>query len=440
MSTDLADRLGTLLHSRVEGLVRLSGGASRETWSFDSVDPRSGARRELILRRDPPGAARGDGMELEARLLTAAAKAGVPVPGVRAAGPADPARLDTSYLIMDRIAGETIARKILRDPEYGTARTLLAGQGGEALARLHRIDPATVHGLEFSDPLVRYRSTYDQLSEALATRVPVFEWAFAWLQEHRPQGRPQTVVHGDFRLGNVIVNSDGLAAVLDWELAHLGDPMEDLGWLCVKAWRFGGAPEVGGFGTLDELIAGYERGGGVADRAVVQWWIVAGTLMWGVMCMLQANAHLSGALRSVELAAIGRRVPEQEHDLLLLLAPEELAAAKATHAASAQSARAASGTMSFSDEFGLPSAAALVDAVRHYIENDVMVNTTGRTQFHGRVASNVLAMVARQLSAMSPHVAAADQLATVDQPASISALASQLVARLAVANPKYLEG
>jgi aminoglycoside phosphotransferase (APT) family kinase protein len=433
LSPDLAARLGTLLHSRVEGLVRLSGGASRETWSFDSVDPRTGARRELILRRDPPGAARGDGMELEARLLTAAAKAGVPVPGVRAAGPADPARLDTSYLIMDRIAGETIARKILRDPEYGAARTQLAGQCGEALARLHRTDPSTVHGLEVSDPLIRYRATYEQLSTALATRVPVFEWAFAWLQEHRLEGRPQTVVHGDFRLGNVIVGPDGLRAVLDWELAHLGDPMEDLGWLCVKAWRFGGAPEVGGFGTIDELIAGYERGGGVADPDAVRWWIVAGTLIWGVMCMLQANAHLSGALQSVELAAIGRRVPEQEHDLLLLLAPDALAAAKTAHSAAVTDNVA---DVPLADSFGLPSAAKLVDAVRHYLEHDVMLTTSGRTQFHGRVAANVLAIVSRQLNARDADLDTGPD----GQSSSVYTLANQVVSRLAVANPKYLSG
>jgi aminoglycoside phosphotransferase (APT) family kinase protein len=127
-------------------------------------------------------------------------------------------------------------------------------------------------------------------------------------------------VHGDFRLGNFIVGPGGLEAVLDWELAHLGDPMEDLGWLCVKAWRFGARPPVGGFGEYDELFGAYGAAAGVeVDPEAVHWWEVLGTLKWGVMCIMQASTHLNGFSRSVELAAIGRRVCENEHDLLALL-------------------------------------------------------------------------------------------------------------------------
>jgi aminoglycoside phosphotransferase (APT) family kinase protein len=367
-------------------------------------------------------------MELEARLLSAAARAGVPVPGVRAAGPASPERLETSYLVMDRIAGETIARKILRDPEYATARTVLAGQCGEALAKLHRIDPEAVPGLEQADPLTKYRVIYDQLSPTLSYRSAVFEWTFGWLESNRPTDRPQALVHGDFRLGNLIVNGDGLASVLDWELAHQGDPMEDLGWLCVKAWRFGAVPEVGGFGSREDLVAGYVRSGGVADEEALLWWIVAGTLIWGVMCMMQSNAHLSGALRSVELAAIGRRVSEQEHDLLLLLAPEDLHKAKQLHAAKVtrgdESARIAS------DEFGVPSVHELIVAVQEFLERDVMTTATGRVQFHARVAANALGIAARQVIATSPPLETNDDVAL---------MAKATVARLAVANPKYLD-
>jgi aminoglycoside phosphotransferase (APT) family kinase protein len=431
VTNDLADRLSRVLSARIEGLVRLSGGASRETWSFDAVDTRNGARRELILRRDPPGVER-DGMEIEARLLSAAARAGMPVPGVRAAGPASAERLQTSYLIMDRIGGETIARKILRDPEYAHAREVLARQCGQALARLHHVELTSVPGLAPVDSLEKYRDMYAELSASLHYRVPVFEFAFRWLDEHRPAHRPLAVVHGDFRLGNIIVSADGLASVLDWELAHIGDPMEDFGWVCVKAWRFGGQHPVGGFGSLDDLIAGYEAGGGTADRDAIHWWTVAGTLMWGVMCMLQANAHVSGALRSVELAAIGRRVHEQEHDLLLLLAPDELQHAIEQHARGESANAQNEAALPSSDVFGLPSAVHLVDAVRHYLEHDVMVNTTGRTQFHGRVAANVLATVVRQLSAQS--------IPTVDPtaPDDVAALARDVVVRLSVANPKYL--
>ena len=136
-------------------------------------------------------------------------------------------------------------------------------------------------------------------------------------------------MHGDFRNGNLLVDARGLQLVLDWELTHLGDPMEDLGWLCVKAWRFGEPLEVGGVGTIDELVAAYEEAGGqTVDRDALHWWLVQKTLQWGIGCMGQANVHLSGMVRSHELAAIGRRVAEQEWDLIELLAPSEWSAAR----------------------------------------------------------------------------------------------------------------
>ena len=144
--------------------------------------------------------------------------------------------------------------------------------------------------------------------------------AFKWLDANRPEVGPPVLVHGDFRLGNVIVGDDGLRAVIDWELAHLGDPMEDLGWLCVKAWRFGSSLPVAGVGEYRQLFEAYEAaGGGAVDPDVVRWWEVLGTLKWGVMCIMQANAHVAGLTRSHELAAIGRRVCENEHDLFLAL-------------------------------------------------------------------------------------------------------------------------
>ena len=407
---ELGDRLGRVMNKRIEGLSRLTGGASRETWSFDAVDPTSGARQELILRRDPPGAPRGQ-MELEARLLRAAASAGVPVPTVRAAGAAGSNRMDTSYMVMDRIAGETIARRILRDPQYVTARTGLANDCGQALAKLHSIDPKSIVGLETLDPVSRYRTMYSDLNQPVET----FDMAFAWLEANRPASRPTTLVHGDFRLGNLIVRADGLASVLDWELAHAGDPMEDLAWLCIRAWRFGGEHPVAGVGSFDDLFRSYEGAGGTVDQQAFDWWLVAGTLIWGVMCIMQTNAHLSGAVRSIELAAIGRRVVEQEHDLLLLLRPVELAAAKL------RSTPIPDRRADTPDAYGLPSAATLVDSVREFLEADVMTSTDGRVQFHARVAANALAIVERQLRAIP----------------LAGTLEDQVVARLAVANPKY---
>jgi aminoglycoside phosphotransferase (APT) family kinase protein len=307
-----ADALGVPA-VRIEGLERLSGGASRETWAFRALAGDGGGRR-LVLRRDPPGAP-GKGMALEARLLRAAGAGGVPVPGLLAAGD-DPDTLGSSYLLMDFVEGETIPRKILRDPSLAPARRMMAGQCGEILARLHRLDPAGVDGLPADDPLASFREMLDGLDEP----HPAFELAFRWLADRRPQPGPPAIVHGDFRHGNFIVGPDGIRAVLDWELAHRGDPAEDLGWLCVKAWRFGVDRPVGGFGTYEELLESYAQVGGPAmTMATLRWWEVFGTLKWGIMCILQASLHTTGAVRSVELAAIGRRVCENEWDLLALM-------------------------------------------------------------------------------------------------------------------------
>jgi aminoglycoside phosphotransferase (APT) family kinase protein len=313
---ELERALAGVVGAPVTGMTRLSGGASRETWAFDVLGS-DGSRRPLILRRDPPGVTRagGDGMGLETRALAAAAARGVPVPAVVASGE-DTAVLGAAFIIMERIEGETIPRKILRDETYGRARDVLAAQCGEVLGRLHAIDPAEVAGLEDADQLTRYRDVLD----AAGQPHPAFELGFRWLEANRPPTGSRVVVHGDFRNGNLIVGPEGLRAVLDWELVHAGDPLEDLAWLCVRAWRFGAERPVGGFGSYEQLIDGYERAGGRSvDRGHLHWWEVLGTLKWGVICIMQATAHLSGLVRSVELAAIGRRVCENEWDLLELI-------------------------------------------------------------------------------------------------------------------------
>lgn len=298
--------------ARVTGLRRLSGGASRDTFSFDADD------RPLILQRQRVAGMRD--FVTESALLRQARSARVPVAEVIAtdvdASPEQSEAIGAAFMVVERIEGETIARKILRDDEFTTARAKLAAQCGEALAGIHSIPVDAAPGLERVDQVAQFRQAHD----ALGVPSPAFELGFRWLEANRPAMSTTCVVHGDFRLGNLIVDANGLRAVIDWELGHLGDPMEDLGWLCTKAWRFGNKPRVGGFGDVDDLVAAYEaRSGHTVDRDGLRWWETLGTLKWGVMCNMQASAHLSGAFRSVELAMIGRRVAEQEHDLLLLL-------------------------------------------------------------------------------------------------------------------------
>jgi aminoglycoside phosphotransferase (APT) family kinase protein len=395
-SEELGRALGQLLGGEVLDLRRLSGGASRVTSSFD-LQTADGVR-PLIFQQD-----RGDGVAqtgkvlVEQALLRAAGEAGVPVPEVVAGGAHE--MLGSAWLVVERLQGETIPRKILRDPEWAEARRALTAQCGAALAAIHRIDPATIDGLEPKDPLRHPLNFLDLLGEVR----PALEYGARWLEAHRPEAGPHVTVHGDFRSGNLLIGSEGLRGVLDWELAHGGDAAEDIGWLCAPAWRFGGSGPVGGFGEVDELLAAYAGAGGEAiDPARVHWWQVYATVKWATICALQASAHLSGATRSVELAAIGRRICESEWDLFVLLdlAPVPGAPGPA-HAED-------SGPADVVAPFGRPTAAELVDAVREYLERGVMEKSEGGAQFEARIARNVLQTVQRQLD-LGPALTQAHQ-------------------------------
>jgi aminoglycoside phosphotransferase (APT) family kinase protein len=308
----------------IEGLTRESGGASRQTWSFDAVV--DGKRHALILRRDPPSTGKGErersaalDRATEFRVLRAAWQAGVRAPEVLfELSPAD--GLGEAY-VMRRIAGTAIARKLLRDPPYAGARTRIAGQLGEIVARIHAVDVKTLPPLaqrEATDQVANLRHLLDTLGQP----QPVFELALSWLDRRRPTPVQRPVlVHGDYRTGNYLADETGVTAILDWEGAHLGDPVEDLGWVCVKSWRFGAIDKpAGGFGRREELWSAYQRAGGdTVDPARAYWWEVFGTVRWGVICHTQAWKHLSGAQKSMELASIGRRAVETEVDLLQLL-------------------------------------------------------------------------------------------------------------------------
>ncbi|BBZ74064.1 phosphotransferase family protein [Mycobacterium paraseoulense] len=321
LASRLAAKLTPVLGAdvTVQNLRALTGGASRSTWAFDAV---TGDRRHaLILRTGAPDDLHA-GMELEARAQAAAAAAGAPVPHVLIADDS-PAALGNPFLICDEIAGETIVRRIQRQLDAAggqAARAGLLGQCAQALAAIHRADPC-IPGLADEDPLTQWRERLDAMGDTTAT----FEWAFRWLELNRPRKGPPSadvLVHGDYRMGNLIVDGSRLAAVLDWELVHRGDPYDDLAWFCIRAWRFGAPASLGagGLGSIESFLRAYEQAGGTSvDRVAFHWWLVLATLRWGVICRYQAERHLTGQFRSVELAAIGRRVCETEWDLLDLL-------------------------------------------------------------------------------------------------------------------------
>ncbi|HXH57748.1 phosphotransferase [Iamia sp.] len=478
----------------VTDLRRLSGGASRETWSFGADGPVVG-RRELILQRTRPGPSSlaGPSMVAEDALLAAAARAGVPVPqvivGAEATAPTlGPARVTA------RVAGEALGRRLVRAERTPEGRRHLASQWGRALAAVHSIDPAAVPGLEHRDPLARVREGLDLVGEAR----PAFELALRELAATRPAPGPERVVHGDFRVGNLLVDGDELTSVLDWELAHRGDPLEDLGWLCVRAWRFGGEHEVGGVATLDDLLAAYVAARGEAvEPDDVRWWIAVGTLTWGLICAVQARRHLDGHVRSVELAAIGRRASENEYDLLRLMFEPEPDARRAPGSAvvsDADDPHPRNGTPHLPDDpqprpghpgdprarphpdeppapdasdapeddvaldlHGRPTAAELLDAVRRHLDDEVTPTLQGSAAFATRVAGNALGVVERELR-LGPqqHRAHARRLATVGfgseaalaaairageldgRPEVVEVVRAGVVDRLRVANPGWL--
>lgn len=312
----LQDALGDA-SAEIRDLEQLTGGASRQTWAFDLVDEREVAR-PLILRRDPPALARPEGMALEAAAIRGADDQGVAVPGVLASGDGSDG-VGAPYIVMERVEGETLARRILRDATFDEVRPRLAAQCGRMLARIHRVPTETLWTEPEVDPLGPVRA---QLDDYLGVGIgqPALELGLRWLEETQPPLGELAVVHGDFRHGNLMIGPDGIRAVLDWERVHIGDPMEDLGWLCVKTWRFGSPKPVGGFGEYEELFAAYEQESGrKLDPAVVRWWELYGTVRWGMGCISMAQRHREGHTRSVELAAIGRRACENEHDLLLII-------------------------------------------------------------------------------------------------------------------------
>jgi aminoglycoside phosphotransferase (APT) family kinase protein len=310
---------------RLDGLRRESGGASRQTWRFDAV-LEDGERHGLILRRDPPSTTRKADRPTTALdrttefgVLRAAYQAGVRAPEVLFEL-TDADGLGEAF-VMRRIGGTAIARKLLRDAPYEQARGRITGQLGEILARIHAVPLAGLPVLErreAADHIAGQRRALD----ALGQPQPVFELALSWLDRRKPQPIERPVlVHGDYRTGNYLADESGVTAILDWEGAHLGDPIEDLGWLCVKSWRFGAVDKpAAGFGSREQLWRAYRQaGGGAVDPARAHWWEVFGTVRWGIICHQQAWRHLGGAVKSMELAAIGRRAVETEVDLLQLL-------------------------------------------------------------------------------------------------------------------------
>ncbi|WP_133364972.1 phosphotransferase family protein [Qipengyuania sediminis] len=395
-----AARAAGLAAEEVRGLAQLSGGASKEMWRFD-LHLAEGEALPLVLRRQPPGRALSSqglgGVGREAALLRFADKAGVPVPAPAFVLPTASSAGD-GYA-MARIEGETIGTRVLRLPELAEARRGLARRCGEVLARLHAARGFKALGLRSegsAEALAALAARY----RATGQHRPVFDFALAWLGDNLPRESSRVLLHGDFRTGNLVIGPEGLRAVLDWELAHIGPPAADLAWLCVPSWRFQ-HPELaaGGFGAREDLLAGYESAGGTRiEPAELFAWEVFQVLNWGVMCAGAGRAFMDGA-RSVEGAVIARRASETEFDLMRMLAPDDpLWRAEPVRAA----------------RFDDPPAALIVAQVRAALAQGIAPG------FAEKVAVNALGIAERELAAKTDPdaglVAQALGKLVVDQP------------------------
>jgi aminoglycoside phosphotransferase (APT) family kinase protein len=441
-AAQIALRLGELLgESPLREPQQLSGGASRTTYTFDTA-----GRGRLVLQVAGPRASE-HALRSQAHLLAQAARAGVPVAAVVAHGSQDP-DLGGEWIVMRAVDGVADPGRILNGEGVPGADELLDSIAA-ALAAVHRMPVDETLAPAVDEPLAQLRATYDTLAQP----HPVFELAFSELGPDRVPAQ-RTFVHGDFRMGNLLVGTSGVSAVLDWELCHLGDPVEDLGWLCVPAWRFArrNVPAAG-LGTREQLRAAYERHAGRAvDAGELARWELAGTLRWGVICVMQAFKHLSGAQRSVELAVIGRRACEVEWDLLELLDPQPV-----HESPRGEHAQASADAAPLHDR---PTATELLDAARGALAETVLPHLSGRPAFELRVAMRAIAMAERELAHRAEHVAVrAQALARVcvddeaqlcaliraseigDQREQLCASLRELVrAKLEVANPRYLQG
>ena len=313
--SDFQEFLENSLQQKIKQLIPLTGGASADINRIILAN-----KDELIVRRtlSQEKSVMAIPKILEAKIQKVVKKNGAPVPAIIFEF-SEGEEIGEGY-VMEAIPGETIPRKILRDKKFASAREKLPFEIGKSLAKIHQTQLDDLKALDqvtFSDSLGKLFQVYLSFNQP----QPVFDLAFKWLEAQKLTEYGDVLVHGDFRFGNFIISEENLESIIDWELAHIGNPMEDLGWLCVRSWRFGNVEKrVGGLGDIKDLIAGYESNSDIKiDESQLDIWQLYGSLRWGVICMMQTFAHLSGMVNSVEKAAIGRRVSETEFDLMNMI-------------------------------------------------------------------------------------------------------------------------
>ncbi len=427
---EFEDKLDAVLKRALNGcrglvsVERLSGGASQETYRLTIAT--DDGERLACMRRAPGGGMEipdderiNPGLDVEAELMRAARAAGVPEPEVyHVLEPGD--GLGEGF-VMEWLEGEALGARIARSPDFEALRGNLAFECGQQLARIHGIDLDATglrDKLQVATPEHFVRQTWERY-QLLETPAPMIDFAGRWLMDHLPENPRQTLVHNDFRNGNFMVDQNGIVAVLDWEIAHIGDPMRDLGWICTNSWRFGVTEKpVGGFGEYEDLFRGYEAvSGEPVNPDHVKFWEVFGSFWWAVGCLGMAEHYRTGPDQTVERPAIGRRSSECQVDCVNLLIPGPVTLIEPADVTA---------------DDDMPRIDELVTSVRDFLREDVMGATRGRTNFLARVAGNSLDIVLRQL-ALGDGARAAEHerlRALLGNDGSLSALRWQLTRAL----------
>lgn len=397
LSEGLARALARIGLPAPTGLERLSGGANMESWRFVA------GSETCVLRRAPsPGMMAGRPMDhqAEAALIRAARAAGVLAPEVLVELEPDDG-IGTGF-VMRAIAGTADPATILGHVD-GAA---LIGDIARELAAVHRTDctglavPVMDTAAALAELKVRFL--------AYGGDRPILALALRWLEAELPAPVPPRLVHGDFRLGNLMVANGRLTGVLDWELAHLGDCHEDLAYGCMTVWRFSRPDRPAyGLGSIEVLAQAYAAAGGETfDPARFRFWQVYRTLWWALGCLQMGSFWRSGVDRSLERVVIARRTSEQELDLLMLL--EEFAPqAERERALPPAPAPREPGP-------GEPGGAEVLEAVSEWLGSAIKPLVAGRDRFDLAVARNALGIVAREIErrpAATDAALAADLLA-----------------------------
>lgn len=409
----------------IEHLGRLSGGANMESWSFDW------GGGGYVLRRAPSSEmmeGRPFGHDVEAAIVRAARKAGVSAPEI--VGELVTSDGLGSGYVMRRVEADVSPARILGDPPAS-----LVGDIARELARIHTISPAEFSHLPSADAATMVADLKTRFWGYGGDR-PVLALAIKWLEDHLPEPAPTVFLHGDFRMGNLMADANGLAAVLDWELCHLGDRHQDLAFGCINSWRFGHIDRPAfGAGDLPGFWAAYEAESGVAvDPARFRFWLVYSTLWWGLCCLQMADIWRTGLDKTLERAVIGRRVSETEVDLLMLLEED---------APETQRLPIRLDSPAESRRQGEPSAVEMIEALSDWLEKDIKPRAEGRDRFMAAVALNALGMLQRDAadpSVIHDKPLADDLLAgrqTLGTPGLLARLKKGALAKLAADQPKY---